>query len=750
MRSFNALLRKDLKSYFAQPTGYVLLVIFVGVASYLFFFVSAFRTNEEASIRELFSVQSLFTLPWLLVIFIPASTMRLLAEEQRDGTLEILLTQPVQTWSVLLAKFVAGLVFVGVAIIATLGIPIALILADKPLDIGAFIAQYVGSIFLAASFISIGLFTSSTTRNQIVAFIMGVFLTAVLMLVGLDIVIDSLPNRVSELLLTLSPVTHFEKIARGVIDLRDVLYFLALVSTFLSASYLMIRSKSLSHQSPQFRNLQLGVAGLIVFSLLVGWFGNSIGGRLDLTEDKLYTLSQGTEDILDELDDILTVKLYASKDPPVDISVATRDARDFLEDFSARSGGKVKVVRRFPDPSDQEEVYEAQLAGVPAMQFNVRGQTEIGVEFGYLGLSMTYADSRETIPFIGTTIEGFEYRIASLANKMLGQAQSKVAFLTGYGGPNVDESLTLFWSELDKQYDVTTLPPEITRSDLNDVDVLVIAGFTTEVPPDVVAVLNDYLSSGGKAMVLVDPVLIGQELAGIPNQFSFADFVESYGVFVESDIVFDLESNETIPFQTQVGNILMPYPYWPHVPTVDASVTGEVQSVLFPWASSLGTDTSMGNVSFITLLSTLPTGGVDRDFRNLSPDSPALEEAARQTFNVDVGVAVESLVPGETGEAFRLVVIGDSDWLTDQIVGSNWDNVILGLNLIDWLSQEETLAEIRSKVVTSRRLDYSSTAQQNLIQYGNILGLPVVFVVIGFAAYFRRKRQSSQEYRREK
>jgi ABC-type transport system involved in cytochrome c biogenesis permease component len=107
MRSFNALLRKDLKSYFAQPTGYVLLVIFVGVVSYLFFFVSAFRTNEEASIRELFSVQSLFTLPWLLVIFIPASTMRLLAEEQRDGTLEILLTQPVQTWSVLLAKFVA-------------------------------------------------------------------------------------------------------------------------------------------------------------------------------------------------------------------------------------------------------------------------------------------------------------------------------------------------------------------------------------------------------------------------------------------------------------------------------------------------------------------------------------------------------------------------------------------------------------------------------------------------------------------
>ena len=114
---------------------------------------------------------------------------------------------------------------------------------------------------------------------------------------GLDQVADGLPAAASGPLQTLSPATHFDSIARGVIDLRDVLYFAALVSTMLSATYLMIRGKSLSHQSPQYRNLQVGVAALIVLSLLVGWFGSTIGGRLDLTEDKLFTLSPATKEI---------------------------------------------------------------------------------------------------------------------------------------------------------------------------------------------------------------------------------------------------------------------------------------------------------------------------------------------------------------------------------------------------------------------------------------------------------------------
>ncbi len=201
MGSFFALIRKDLKGYFDQPTGYILLIIFAGVISYTFFFVTPFNTTKEASVRDLFTL-----LPWMLGVFVPASTMRLFAEEQRDGTLEILLTQPIHGWVVLLTKFLSGLIFVNLMIITTLGIPIALSTAGN-LDFGAIAAQYVGSFFLAAAFVAIGLFTSSLTRNQIVAFIVGLFINMGLMIIGLDIVSVTLASRVATLLETLSPVT---------------------------------------------------------------------------------------------------------------------------------------------------------------------------------------------------------------------------------------------------------------------------------------------------------------------------------------------------------------------------------------------------------------------------------------------------------------------------------------------------------------------------------------------------------------
>ncbi|MAP38380.1 MAG: hypothetical protein CL879_02050, partial [Dehalococcoidia bacterium] len=296
------LVKKEVKGYFDQPATYIIIVLFVAVISTVYF-----RTAPilgEASLRPMFTVDLVIdqpSLPWLLAVFVPAATMRLLAEENRDGTLEILLTHPIKGWVVLMAKFISGFLFVALMIVTTIGIPLAVQTAGD-LDVGAAIGQYIASLFLAASFVSIGLFTSSLTRNQIISFILGFALTMILMIVGRDEVAVTLPAQFAALLQDLSPVTHFSSIARGVIHLRDVIYFVALISTFLSATFLMIRGRTLSHKSIQYRNLQLGVAGLIVVSLLVGWSGSAIAGRLDLTEDKLFTLSESTKEIVSGLE----------------------------------------------------------------------------------------------------------------------------------------------------------------------------------------------------------------------------------------------------------------------------------------------------------------------------------------------------------------------------------------------------------------------------------------------------------------
>ena len=748
-----ALIKKDLKGYFDQPTGYILIVVFVALVSY-WFFRSAFLA-EEASLRPLFTVDFTIerpSLPWLLALFVPAATMRLLAEEQRDGTLEIILTQPIRGWIVLVSKFLSGFLFVAVAILATVGIPIALSFGGD-LDWGAVIAQYVGTLFLAASFVSIGLLTSSLTRNQIVAFILALTFSAILMFVGMDVVGESLPTRVAGLLQALSPVTHFSTIARGLIDLRDVLYFVALIFTFLSASFLAIRSKTLSHQTTQYLNLRLGVAGLIVFSLLVGWFGSSIGGRLDLTEDKIYTLSPGSADILSSLDDLLTIELFQSKDPPTQIALVTRDARDFLEDFAASSGGKVKIVHRFPvaegSEDEQKDWEKAQLAGIPPQQFNVLGQTEVGIKLGYLGLAMTYIDRREVIPVI-SSVGGFEYRMASLAHKMLKRDRKTVAFLTGHGEKSKDQDFGLLASNLEQQFEVTEVAAvDGALPDLSDVDVLIIPGPTAAILPREREALHGYLASGGKMMLLVDPVVVDpQRFFAFPNPNNFADFAARYGVIVEDNLVFDVQANEPIRLQTRGGPLVLPYPYWAYVPTVDAKVAGDVGSVLMPWASSLGiADSKVGPVEVIPLLRTRPSAAVDYAYGDVAPNSPQLDLTDKVQFESDIGVAITGPAGGDRPDrqSFRLVVVGDSDFLTDPFE----ENIGLGLNLIDWLAQEEALASIRSKVVSSRELAFSSSTKKNVVQYANILGVPLGWVVLGLLLNLRRRGITMRSYRRE-
>ncbi len=752
MRPFLALVKKDLKGYFDQPTGYILVIIFVVLLSYLFF-NAAFLT-DEASLRPLFTVEFSPSLPWLLAIFVPAATMRLLAEEHRDGTLEFLMTQPVRGWTVLLAKFTSGLVFVGAAIAATVVIPLTLQTAGD-LDEGAIIAQYVGSLFLTASLITIGLFTSSLTRNQIVSFMAALALNFILMLAGLDLVRAALPLNVAVLFQDLSPVTHFSTMARGVLDLRDVLYFLALIFTFLSAAYLMLRARSLSRRSPRFVLLQFGVAGLVVLSLLVGWFGSSIGGRLDLTEDKLYTLSDGMQQIVDQLDDVLTIKLFESQDLPPQAALVARDVNDFLDELAATSENVV-VVKRYPKPDEEgdEASLEAQLLGVPQVQSEVRSRSELQLQNIYLGLAMTYADRKEILPFI-EQVDGLEYRVASLANQMISRERKSVGFLSGHDEMTLEVHLQTIGNALAVNYDVLQVEAEEGRElDLSGLDVLVVPRPVSPMPPQHLQEIQDYIDGGGRAAFLLDPIVVVPDpnspaLLGFENTASMASFVRRYGVFVDSDLLLDFRSYSNFP-----GSAL-PYPYWMRVPVIDNKIAGNAETAVLAWASSVGsTRSEVGAVEVIPLLETRGSAArlelaEDRPVFNVSPDVlpdvPATEWREQLT-----GVAVTGQAPASNdGTAFRLVVVGDADWVSDTVLSQpdGPGNLLLFSNLVDWLAQEDALADIRSKLITSRQLLFDSQTHQLLVQYGNVVGIPAFFALLGLFRYFMRRRATRRIYR---
>ena len=737
---FIALIKKDLKGYFDQPTGYILIVVFVAMLSWSFF-QSAFLIGE-ASLRPLFTVDFAIdkpSLPWLLALFIPAATMRLLSEEQRDGTLETLLTQPIRGWVVLLAKFTSGLLFVSIAILATIGIPLTLTSAGD-LDWGASISQYIGSIFLAGSLVSIGLFTSSLTRNQIVSFILGLTVSMALMIMGLEIVAITLPSTAANLLQLLSPITHFENIGRGIIDLRDILYFLSLISTFLSATFLIIRSRTLSHKTPQYRNLQLGVAGFIILSILIGWFGTSIKGRLDLTGDKLFTLSPATEEIIGQLDDLLTIDVFMTSDPPVQIAPVSRDMNDFLDDVESSSNGMIKVARHYPD-DDEKAFVKSKNAGISPMEFTTISQGEYQSKRGYLGMVLTYLDRRERLPKI-QTVDGFEYRLASLMNKILDDRSDKktIGFLTGHQEMEPG-NLQYFASILNEQYQVKGIPTEEgLPMNLESIDILMIISPKSRIGDTHRNSIKEYIGSGGKAFIAIEPVLVDfNQWAGISNRDSAADLIFSeFGISIESDLVFDIQSNEPIALDGGAGSVLRNYPYWVKADVVDPKIGGEVQSVVIPWASTLGILNLPDSPFTVSpLISTTEYAYIDMDMRNLRTNSPTFFQVSpdNQVLS-DLAVALEHR------NGSRLIITGDADWIADgtvRNVRNSADNFLLALNLVDWLAQEDNLASVRTKIISERNLVFSSDRHRNIVRYANIAGVPIAFVLLGLVRFMQRR-----------
>ena len=749
LRPFLALVVKDLKGYFDQPTGYILLVILAATLSFLFF-REALLTSE-ASLRPLFA-----TLPWVLGVFVPAVTMRLVAEEDRDGTLELLFTHPIRDWTIVLAKFVAAELFLMAGIGATVAIPLLLETAGD-LDRGATVAQYLGSFLLTGSFIAIGLFTSGLTRNQIVAFIIGVTANFFLLAIGLDTFLLAVPSGVAAVLQGLSPLTHFEKIARGVLDMRDVVYFLALILTFLSGAYFMLRRKTLSHRSPLYNNLQVGFVAMVVLSLLTGWFGGAIHGRLDLTDEKLYTLSPSTEAILADLDDVLTLHLYASKDLPTQVSLVRRDVGDFLEDLGAQSD-RVRVVHSFPDEDDDAEAW-AQQIGIQPVEFSLVGEEELQLKRGFFGLALTYLDRQEIIPFIDSA-EPLEYQVATLVHKMAQESRKTVAFLTGYGGRVRFEEMLALSFQLAQQYDVRDVAAgEDGSLDLQGVALLVVAGPTNMLPDAVHDALHAYMAQGGSMLLLVDPVVgpvTSPELQGqlvvFPNEHGLSAFSERYGIVLNNDLVSDGRVNEAIAMTQGSFSLPVPYPYWPRVAPLENRISGDVSTVLLPWAGSVDQVwPPVDGVEVVPLLQTSTFAVAEQEYLYVTPGQernfPEAAEGSRLMALAAVGPAPQAGADGES--TYRIAVLGDSEWLSDFAVSRAPENMVFGLNVIDWLAQEDALAAIRSKAISPRELLFSSNTHENVVQYGSIFGVPVIFLAIGALRYARRRRISSQVYQDE-
>ena len=219
------LFKKELAFYFNNPLGYITAILFAVFANFLF--MKDLFLRGDTSMRSFFEIA-----PWLLLIFIPALGMRVFSEEKRVNTIETLITLPIHETAIVLSKFLALLTFVSIALLLTVSIPFSLAFLGK-IVISEIIVSYIGVVFLSMGLIAVSIYFSSTTKNQILAFLFSVVVGFLLMIVGSDFLSSVLPNFVQEWLAFISPIYHYENFLKGVVDLRAMGYFLSLSLTFI-------------------------------------------------------------------------------------------------------------------------------------------------------------------------------------------------------------------------------------------------------------------------------------------------------------------------------------------------------------------------------------------------------------------------------------------------------------------------------------------------------------------------------------
>lgn len=811
MRNIWTIARKELRSYFDHPTAYILIVVFLAI-NFFFYFRSAFLVGE-ASLRPMFDL-----LPWIFLFFVPAVTMGALAEEKRQGTLEVVLSHPLREHEFLLGKYLGNFLFLAIALGATLMAPLTLTLAGTP-DFGVVVAQYIGGLLLAGAMAAIGMFASALTRNQITAFIVGTATIFVFVLVGVEVVQIGLPSWLSDPVAQLGILTHFQNVTRGVLDLRDLVYFVTLGAAFLALAYWLLLRDRLNRSAPLYRNLRLGTAAILAIAVVANLFGAYIPGRVDLTAENLYTLSDGTKQILRGLDDVVTITLYASDELPTQVQTLERDVRDVLRDFRRFSDGNVQVIRKHPDQSEEAR-QEAQRVGVQPVQFNVVRREELQLKQGWLGLAVRYADETESIPFVGE-VRNLEYQLASFVWKLTRTETPKIAFVSGQGGRAAGE-YGAFRRELEDSYEVTTIdltPPADTLEPAEaepigaDVAAVIVPGPRRAAAPQARRALREYLANDGRVLYLGEGVDVNlQVLFASAAPDSVRNFVEELGVQLRGDLVFDLRSNEAISMPGQFINYVVSYPFWVRaLPASDHTITRDLNSVFLPWPSSLDTVPIAGR-RFTPLLETSEFAGRQTQGFQIRPDQelaysqedlgyrllavavegavvpgPAPARKAMLTDTVVVGQAdggaeaerdaaagtggstppesanadsgpeastedpqmQEGAADGTQPEGMprgRAVVVGDADFLADRFARNSPENLIFGLNAVDWLTQTEALTGIRAKTPTPRPLVPASELEKQVIKYLNLIGVPLAFVIFGTVRLLGRRRKTRKEY----
>ncbi len=728
-----AVIRRELTSYFSSPTGYVFISLFVFLSAVAAFWQEAFFASNLANLDAL----NLY-FPYLLIFVVPALTMTAWAEERLHGTDELLLTLPATDLEIVIGKYAAYLAIYSVALAFSLSHVIVLLVLGSP-DLGLLFATYTGYWLMGAALVAVGMLASQFTTNLTVAYILGALLCA------FPVFIEHAGNIVGgalrRLLESLSFVEQFRDFSDGVVPLSGKLYFLGFAAAmiYVNVAVLGRRHWATGKDAPRLGRHYLvrGVALLVALAGVTVLVGR-LGGRVDVTAERLHSLSPDTRELINGLDSErpVFVQAYLSPEVPRRYVQTRNNIVSMLRQFDSRGGNRIhaNIIATEKFTTESREARDRFNIGprpVPPMYQSQGSPDEI-----FLGLVFSSGGEEFVIPFfeVGLPVEYEIMRsvrvVANADRKKVGILQTGVNLFGGFDFQSRQQSRS--WSivsELEKQYEVVQVPAEADYP--ADLDVL-IAVLPNTLQSDGLGRLTGWVENGNPALLVVDP-LPAFNIESSPQQMPQSPFQQGQPQRVPTDTK-PLMDALGVDWQTDriAWDKYNPHPTFNSLPeevvflgtgsgyegTFNPSepVSSGLQEVVFLYGGVLkAAEDSDAGTEFIPLLRTGTDSGTTLWFRLVQQSIFGMQLATNLPHEPDDDshVVAARIASDEEENPIHAIVIADADMMGEQffqlrrqgVEDLNFDNVTFLLNAVDKLAGDDTFIDLRKRRRHHRTLE---------------------------------------------